>query len=511
MVDKTTKIVLIAIVVIFSLALVVSYSSEAVPGAAFRQGITPPSRGEKAKDKRTVSVSVYVDRVDVVIDNETGYLGRYQGQSGPPDYGRSGKIYRTTIYIYLTDGSEKKKETTIVLYDGRSWGEKSILEEIENRYKRKYPRANVQVLPEVLESPEDDSGKKQPALPRDDKKPIEITPTFQSLADQMTELIGELWERMKPEKYPYYQVTNVTLGLAIDSKGKQPSAETISEVTIKVCSDKDQKDCQEFTLDFRKIKVNGEFLRNLMADADFQNNPEKQQKVKKAIADELAKKYKELEGKPPPQISPSEKPRPRPPPESASLKEDQSTVLIETKLISGRVSTGSGTVVKCEANKDGRTYTCHALTASHVVFGLAVEEVQVNDTEAKVLKVDSKSDIALISFISDKSLVGVKLGDSNQVKPGDKVKQKGYPEGSFKSADFSVVACRQGVEGNRIVCDQGLGTGSSGGGIYNEKGDLVGVASFVQEEESGRVAAHYVSSNKAAQLLDKWGFQRLLE
>jgi len=159
-------------------------------------------------------------------------------------------------------------------------------------------------------------------------------------------------------------------------------------------------------------------------------------------------------------------------------------------------SSGTGFVV----SSDG-----YLLTNEHVVHGATQVTVTANATEypAAVVGTDPDSDIALLK-ISATGVPVVALGDSDRVAIGDTVYTIGCPRGICGTATQGRVAnVNVGTE-NMILVDLTATHGSSGGPLFNARGEVVGITTAglianAEGETSGFTLA--VPINRAAALL----------
>jgi hypothetical protein len=159
-------------------------------------------------------------------------------------------------------------------------------------------------------------------------------------------------------------------------------------------------------------------------------------------------------------------------------------------------SSGTGFVV----SPDG-----YLLTNEHVVHGATQVTVTANATEypAAVVRTDPDNDIALLK-ISATGLPVVALGDSDRVAIGDTVYTIGCPRGICGTATQGRVAnVNVGTE-NMILVDLTATHGSSGGPLFNARGEVVGITTAglianAEGETSGFTLA--VPINRAAALL----------
>lgn len=148
-------------------------------------------------------------------------------------------------------------------------------------------------------------------------------------------------------------------------------------------------------------------------------------------------------------------------------------VAIDAKLPNG-VSSGSG----CIINKNGTI-----LTSSHVIDKSNNIEVTVANGEkydALILdKRDIKNggiseDLALIKITPKHPLKTVKLGDSSNIKVGQKVLAIGNPFG-FQGTLTQGIVSRIDYKKNKIQTDAAINPGSSGGPLVNTTGEVIGI------------------------------------
>jgi serine protease Do len=132
------------------------------------------------------------------------------------------------------------------------------------------------------------------------------------------------------------------------------------------------------------------------------------------------------------------------------------------------------------------------MTNAHVVNGASEVTVRMTDRReytAKVIGVDTKSDIAIIK-INAKDLPTVKLGDSRGLKVGEWVLAIGAPFGFENSATAGIVSAK-----GRTLPDSGyvpfiqtdvpINPGNSGGPLFNMRGEVVGINSQIYSRSGG--------------------------
>jgi hypothetical protein len=120
------------------------------------------------------------------------------------------------------------------------------------------------------------------------------------------------------------------------------------------------------------------------------------------------------------------------------------------------------------------------VTNVHVLEG--AEEVNIKLAngdifgDVELLTADSIKDIVLLK-VPGFDLPAAKLGNSNNIKPGDTVYAIGSPEGYDGTISRGIVSAIRPTDGGfkHLQIDAAISPGSSGGGIFNYDGELVGV------------------------------------
>ncbi len=148
-------------------------------------------------------------------------------------------------------------------------------------------------------------------------------------------------------------------------------------------------------------------------------------------------------------------------------------------------ATGSGVVI----TTDG-----HIVTNYHVIEGASDVQIlwQGQYLEAEIVGVDALTDLAVLRVTEDVVLPAVRMGDPAQVKAGDWAIVIGNPLGN-QFADTVTVgvvsAIGRELEDSPIVkmiqTDAAINSGNSGGGMFNTKGELIGIPSL-KFSSSGR-------------------------
>jgi S1-C subfamily serine protease len=147
--------------------------------------------------------------------------------------------------------------------------------------------------------------------------------------------------------------------------------------------------------------------------------------------------------------------------------------------------TGSGVIIK----REGNTYTI--LTAAHVVRARAkVYTIKTTDGRQHQLKQQTiklfpnNIDLAVVKFTSTNTYPVAKIGKSSQAEEGASVYAAGFPAPTraisaavYAFKDGKVIAkSSQDLEGGYgIVYSCNTLPGMSGGGIFNENGELIAI------------------------------------
>ena len=144
--------------------------------------------------------------------------------------------------------------------------------------------------------------------------------------------------------------------------------------------------------------------------------------------------------------------------------------------LEGRVALGSGFII----SEDG-----YIITNYHVIENAEVVNVELFDNtevEADIIGGDEKTDIALIKIEPPFELDKVTFGDSDAIRVGDWVLAIGNPFGLGGSVTAGIVSAKSrdiaaGPYDNFIQTDAAINQGSSGGPMFNTKGEVIGINS----------------------------------
>jgi serine protease Do len=136
---------------------------------------------------------------------------------------------------------------------------------------------------------------------------------------------------------------------------------------------------------------------------------------------------------------------------------------------------GTGFVVR----KDG-----WVATNFHVVRGATAVTVVFSDhREFKVVEIMNANRLhdLVILRIDARNLPVLRLGDSDQVRPGDSVLAIGHPLGLEDTVSNGLIsAVREVHEGLQVLqISAPIAPGSSGGPLFNDRGEVIGVATAI--------------------------------
>lgn len=188
------------------------------------------------------------------------------------------------------------------------------------------------------------------------------------------------------------------------------------------------------------------------------------------------------------------------------IKTFDSEVVVDgyQKILLNVKGLGSGFVV----SKEGEI-----MTASHVVQTSQNIIVKFSDGEeifAEVVSSYPPADVALIKLLSPKKtpLKVVELSNSNNVKVGDQIFVIGAPFGLGNTLSVGYVGGKyvSKIEGGFtlaevIQTDAAIHEGSSGAPMFNLKGEVVGVSSFILSNSEGFEGLGFATTSNIAKHL----------
>ena len=154
-----------------------------------------------------------------------------------------------------------------------------------------------------------------------------------------------------------------------------------------------------------------------------------------------------------------------------------------------RNSLGSGFIIDA---KKGLILTNHHVVADadSIAVVLSGENKERDSIAAKIIAVDSDSDIAILEIKTNKELKAAKFGSSENLQVGEIVLAIGNPFGLGSTVTQGIVSAKGRVFpmsqfANYIQTDTPINPGNSGGPLINLKGEVVGVNTFINATAQG--------------------------
>ncbi|MBL0691107.1 MAG: trypsin-like peptidase domain-containing protein [SAR324 cluster bacterium] len=135
------------------------------------------------------------------------------------------------------------------------------------------------------------------------------------------------------------------------------------------------------------------------------------------------------------------------------------------------------------------------ITNNHVVKNATHIEVILSDNrrfEAKLIGVDERTDLALLKIGSkDEKFSAVKFGDSDKVQVGQWVLAIGNPLGLDQTATVGIISAKGrdilsgAAYGQFLQTDAAITFGNSGGPLFNELGEVIGINTAIVGNRQG--------------------------
>ena len=121
---------------------------------------------------------------------------------------------------------------------------------------------------------------------------------------------------------------------------------------------------------------------------------------------------------------------------------------------------------------------------------MLVELADGRQFNVKDVKVDEKTDLAVLSLDSTEPLPAAKLGDSDNLRIGDWVLTIGSPFELEQTVSAGIISAKgrsvRGAGKTRLLqTDAAINPGSSGGALVNLKGELVGITTAIASRDGG--------------------------
>lgn len=154
-------------------------------------------------------------------------------------------------------------------------------------------------------------------------------------------------------------------------------------------------------------------------------------------------------------------------------------VTIDAQLPDG-ISSGTGCVIAPKGI---------ILTSSHVIGD--AKDIDVTTSSGKIYKADvvsilgKNNDLALLKIDTKEPLATIKLGDSEEIKVGQKVLAIGNPFGFSGTLTQGIVSRIDYVK-NKIQTDAAINPGNSGGPLLNSAGEVIGISQSIYNPDNNR-------------------------
>ncbi len=152
------------------------------------------------------------------------------------------------------------------------------------------------------------------------------------------------------------------------------------------------------------------------------------------------------------------------------------------------------------------------ITNNHVIED--ADEIVANFSDGSKLKAelvgrDAKTDLAVLRVKPDKPLTAVKFGDSEHMRVGDWVMAIGNPFGLGGTVTTGIISARNrdinsGPYDNYIQTDAAINRGNSGGPLFNETGEVIGINTAIISPSGGSIGIGFaIPSEIAVSVVDQ--------
>ncbi|MDH3708913.1 MAG: trypsin-like peptidase domain-containing protein [Cyclobacteriaceae bacterium] len=189
-------------------------------------------------------------------------------------------------------------------------------------------------------------------------------------------------------------------------------------------------------------------------------------------------------------------------------------VVIETEK--QEIESSGGTSVEVTVGGLGTGFLIsdtQVVTAAHVVQTAKKILVHFSDNEeipGKVVVSFKNADVALVELIwPRKNPVTVPFGNSDEAKVGQQIFVIGAPMGLVNSLSSGYISGR--LQGKKVSnpfskveyfqTDAAINTGNSGGPMFNMKGEVIGVVSYILSQSGGFEGLGFAATSNIAQEL----------
>ncbi|RKY28437.1 MAG: hypothetical protein DRP79_02245, partial [Planctomycetota bacterium] len=194
----------------------------------------------------------------------------------------------------------------------------------------------------------------------------------------------------------------------------------------------------------------------------------------------------------PPEFGPDnpEEPKERQPKgrENETLAETYKRV--QASVVTVKTESGWGTGFVLDADKRWIATNRHVIEGGGEITVIFYDARSPGQTTASVARVHTTADIAIVKAGGSRSLPpAVKLGNTDSVQPADPIFTVGSPGSGFGAVGKGILAqtvtkgiisaVKRDFEGTKCFqIDAALNHGNSGGPLFNEKGEVIGVNTY---------------------------------
>ncbi len=194
---------------------------------------------------------------------------------------------------------------------------------------------------------------------------------------------------------------------------------------------------------------------------------------------------------------------------SRIAEEEGPAVAFVVVEIDGAKSQSQGSGVAIDGAKG------YFLTNWHVIKGIREGWVRVQGAEwmpiVAIVAKDEHKDLALVKAdLGGQTLHQARLGTVAGVKPGDPVVVIGNPLGEEFSVTDGIISQIRNQDGYKVVQTTApISPGNSGGPLFNEQGEVVGIVTFTKQDTARRAQNlnYAVAIDEARPLLGKSDYE----
>ena len=181
---------------------------------------------------------------------------------------------------------------------------------------------------------------------------------------------------------------------------------------------------------------------------------------------------------------------------------------------SGRVANPASEFGEAVANGLGSGFLVddegHVMTAAHVVQTADLVRVEFSNgfrTTAAIIASDPVKDVALLKLDEmPESISPLKLGNSDKVEIGEEVFVIGAPYGLSHTLTVGHISGRHAnddemmgaVKAETFQSDAAINQGNSGGPMFNQRGEVIGIVSHIRSKSGGSEGLGFAVTANAA-------------